>query len=69
MKKTFLPLLFTLTIAQITLNAQVIFERRYGTESKDYEQVSDAVTTTDGGLLLGGNTESDGLGAYDMFLH
>lgn len=69
MKKTAFTLLFTLTFAQITLNAQVIFERRYGTESKDYEQVSDAVTTTDGGLLLGGNTESDGLGAYDMFLH
>ncbi len=69
MKKTFLPLLFTLTFAHTALNAQVIFERRYGIESKDYEQVSDAVTTTDGGLLLGGNTESDGLGAYDMFLH
>jgi len=69
MKKTILTLIATLTVAHTALNAQVIFERRYGTESKDYEQVSDAVTTTDGGLLLGGNTESDGLGAYDMFLH
>ncbi len=69
MKKTFLPLLFTLTFAHTTLNAQVIFERPYGVESNDYEQVSDAVTTTDGSLLLGGYTESDGLGAYDMFLH
>jgi len=69
MKKTILTLLFTLTIAHLTLNAQVIFERRYGVESKDFEQVAAAITTTEGGLLLGGNTESDGLGAYDMFLH
>ncbi len=69
MKKQFHSLLFYLLIIHTALDAQVIFEHRYGTDSKEYEQVADAVTTADGGLLLGGNTESEGAGAFDMFLH
>jgi len=69
MKKQFISSFFFLIIANTALYAQVVFEKRYGTDSKDYERVADAVTTMDGGLLLGGNTESEGLGAFDMFLH
>ena len=50
------------------LNAQVSFQKSYGTDSRDFELVESALTTPEGGLLLAGYTEAGEHGAHDFFL-
>lgn len=67
--KNLLLLLISLNLSFHTLlNAQVSFQKRFGTNSKAFESLSNAVTTPDGRLLLGGFTESGTQGAYDVFI-
>lgn len=69
MKKHLLLSFPLLLLSAFTLHAQVIFEKRYGKDSKEYESLRNGVVTPDGGLLLSGFTESGTQGAYDFFLH
>ena len=67
MKKPLFHVL-TLFFLVLHLHAQVSFQKYYGTDSKEFEQVQAAVTTPEGGILVAGITESGEHGAYDFFL-
>ena len=67
MKKISLFLLLTCVLA-FNLHSQAGFQKRYGTDSKEFESLENAVVTPEGGVLLAGYTESGEHGSFDFFL-